>query len=369
MKYTTKHDRVWNFSAGPANLPLSVLEKVQSDLLNYGGSGMSVMEMSHRCKSFDAILENAESRLRKILNISDDYAVLFLQGGASMQFAMAPMNLYREGHPMEAIHTGYWTQKAIQEMKTIGEVKVVASADAEQGFRKLPEVNESMFNPDASFVHICSNNTIAGTQWQSFPKVGKAPLVADMSSDILSRRLNIEEFGLIYAGAQKNIGPAGMAIVIIRKDLAEQANKSLPTYFQYASHIEGGSRFHTPPTFAIYVAGLVFDWIDELGGLEAMEKLNQEKANLLYGALEESSLFYSTVEKTDRSLMNVVFRAEGNNEALEAKLISEATAAGLTDLKGHRSVGGLRASIYNAMPIEGVQALVEFLREFEKKNH
>jgi len=359
--------RVFNFNAGPAVLPLPVLEKAREELLNYGGCGMSVMEMSHRSKEFEEILSRTEASLRRILRIPDDYAVLFLQGGASLQFSMIPMNLYLKGQPVEIIHSGSWTEKAIAEHKKLCEYHIVASSESEK-FLRLPSWQGVAFNPNASYVYMCSNNTIFGTQFREFPDTGNVPLVADMSSDILSRAIDVSRFGLIFAGAQKNLGPSGVTLVIIRKDLVERAAKELPTMLQYRIHVKNNSLYNTPPTFGIYVCGLVLDWIEAEGGLPAIEKRNDEKARILYEAIDASGLFYGPVEKNSRSRMNVVFRVKGDNEDLEKKFVSEAAAAGLAGLKGHRSVGGLRASIYNAHPVEGVRALVDFMKEFERKN-
>ena len=360
-------NRIFNFSAGPAVLPLSVLEKAQAELVDYKGLGMSVMEMSHRSKPYEEIIESAEKGLRKNMGISDDYAVLFLQGGASLQFAMVPMNLYIPGKPIDVIHTGAWTKKAMEEIDKIGERKFVADMTAEK-FMRLPNPEELQFNPDASYVHMCSNNTIFGTEWRWFPETGDVPLVADMSSDILSHPVDVSKFGLIFAGAQKNIGPAGVTVVIIRKDLAERVNAKVPTMLQYKTHIKEKSLYNTPACYAIYIVRLVMDWVEEQGGVAALEKINAEKAAILYNAIDASDYYFCPVNKPDRSYMNVVFRLASKNEELEAKFAKEAEKAGLTGLKGHRSVGGLRASIYNAHPVEGIKALVEFMKEFEKNN-
>jgi len=360
-------DRIFNFSAGPAVMPEPVLERARDEMLNFQGSGMSVMEMSHRSPEFEGILARTERGLRQTMGIPDDYAVLFLQGGASLQFSMVPMNLYLLGRPIDVLHTGAWTEKAIEEIKKVAECRLAASTEAEK-FRRLPRPDEIEFNPDASYVHICSNNTIFGTQWRSFPDTGEVPLVADMSSDILSRPVDVSKFGLIFAGAQKNIGPAGVTLVVMRKELAERAPASTPTMLKYATHIKNNSLYNTPPTFGIYMIGLVMDWIEAEGGVVAIEERNEAKAKLLYSAIDATEFYTGTVEKQDRSYMNVNFRIQGNNEELEKKFAKEAEAAGLSGLKGHRSVGGLRASIYNAMPLAGVQALVDFMHEFERKN-
>jgi len=359
--------RVYNFNAGPAVLPLPVLERAKEELLNFENSGMSVMEMSHRSKEFESILARAENGIRKILGIPEDYAVLFLQGGASLQFAMVPMNLYREGKPVDVLHTGAWTKKAIQELDKLAVYRLAATTESEK-FRRLPTRAEIQFNPGASYIHICSNNTIYGTQWREFPDPGDVPLVADMSSDILSRRIDVSRFGLIFAGAQKNLGPAGLTVVILRKDLAEKAGENLTTMMQYRTHIKEKSLYNTPPTFAIYIMYLVMDWIEKEGGLSVIEKRNEEKARLLYNAIDRTGFYYNPCEKKDRSYMNVNFRITGDREDLEAKFVEESKKAGLIGLKGHRSVKGLRASIYNAHPVAGVKSLVDFMDEFQKKN-
>lgn len=359
-------ERIFNFSAGPGVLPAPVLERARDELLNYQGCGMSVMELSHRSPEFEDILARTESSLRQVMGIPENYGVLFLQGGASLQFSMVPMNLYLAGQPIDVLHTGAWTEKAIEEIKKVAEYRLAASTEAEK-FRRLPRPAEIQFNPDASYVHICSNNTIFGTQWRTFPATGAVPLVADMSSDILSRPVDVSRFGLIFAGAQKNIGPAGVTVVIMRKDLTERSKSSLPTMLKYGIHLKNNSLYNTPPTFGIYMIGLVLDWIKAEGGVIALEERNEAKARLLYSAIDAGEFYYGTAEPTDRSRMNVNFRLRGDNEALEKKFAQEAEAAGLSGLKGHRSVGGLRASIYNAMPLAGVEALVSFMREFEKK--
>ena len=357
--------RIINFSAGPSTLPLSILENAQKDLVNWQGSGLSVMEMSHRSKEFLSIRNKAEETLRKIAEIPDDYDVLFLQGGASLQFSMIPINLCQNNQSVDLINTGSWTKKALKEIKKIARTNIVASSE-DQNFLQLPILNGITFSKDAAFTYMCSNNTIFGTQFKEFPKTD-APLVVDMSSDILSRKLNIKEFDLIFAGAQKNIGPSGVAIVIIKKTLLERCPKDAPSMLQYRIHSENDSLYNTPPTFGIYMAGLMFEWIEQQGGLEAIETKNNEKAALLYNEIESNNLFYSPISKADRSTMNVVFRVEGDREDLEKLFVEEAKAEGLVELKGHRSVGGLRASIYNAQSIENVQCLVDFMNKFSKK--
>ncbi len=360
-------NRIHNFSAGPATLPLPVLEQARDELLSLPGIGMSVMEISHRSREFEAILARAESGIRRVLNVPENYAILFLQGGASLQFSMVPLNLAIEGKPVDLIQTGAWTQKAHKEIKKICPVNIAASTESEN-FMRLPTKEEIKLDPNAAFVYMCSNNTIFGTEWSWFPETGNIPLVADMSSDILSRELDVAKFGLIFAGAQKNLGPSGVTLVIIRKDLAERASDTLPTMLQYRTHIKENSLYNTPPTFGIYILALVVEWLEKMGGLPVIQKRNQEKAAVLYNAIDSSDFFYCPVNKADRSLMNVVFRIKGDNEELEKKFVKEAEAAGLSGLKGHRSVGGLRASIYNACEPSSVQALVDFMKDFAKKN-
>lgn len=360
------YDRIFNFSAGPAVLPVSVLERIRDELLNFEGSGMSVMEMSHRSKVFEGIMHRAETGLRRVLQIPDDYAVLFLQGGASLQFAMVPLNLYMQGNPVDVLHTGVWTQKAIDELKKVAAYEIAASTEAEN-FMRLPYPNEINFTENASYVHLCSNNTIFGTQWRDFPDTGEIPLVADMSSDILSRRIEVSKFGLIFAGAQKNVGPAGVTLVIMRRELAERASQDRPTMLQYRTHIKNNSLYNTPPTFAVYVVALVMEWIEAEGGLAALELRNEEKAALLYEAIDATNFYTCPVAPADRSLMNVICRVQVNNEALEKKFIEEAKQARITEVKGHRSVGGLRFSIYNAQTLQAVTALRDFMQAFEQK--
>lgn len=366
-KQAATTDRVHNFSAGPSAMPVEVLEQIREELLNCSGSGMSVMEMSHRSKEFDAIIDSAEAGLRKHLNISDDYAVLFLQGGASFQFAMVPANLASASQTVDAIHTGVWTGKAIEEIPKFAKLNIAGSTESEN-FRRLPRPEEIRLTPDAAYVHLCSNNTIAGTQWKVFPDTKNVPLVADMSSDILSRPIDVSKFGLIFAGAQKNLGPAGVCVVILRKDLAERAPKSLPTMMQYRIHIDNQSRYNTPPTFGIYVISLTMKWIENQGGVQGLQKRNESKAAELYAAIDSTGFYTCPVEKKDRSPMNVVFRIKKGDEALEKKFVKEADARGLSGLKGHRLVGGLRASIYNAVTEDSVRALISFMKEFERAN-
>ena len=359
-------ERAFNFNAGPAALPLPVLERVKEELLDYRGSGMSVMEMSHRSAVYEEIQSRAEQDLRRLLSIPEDYAVLFLQGGGSMQFTMAPMNLYLAGKPVDVLHTGAWTKKAIDELKKGTPYRLAASTETEK-FTRIPRPAEIALDPKASYAYLASNNTIEGTQWTDFPATGDVPLVADMSSDILSRPLDVRRFGLIFAGAQKNLGPAGVTVVILRRDLAERAAASVPTLLQYRTHIKDHSLYHTPATFVVYIVGLVLEWAAAQGGVGEIEKRNEAKANLLYGAIESSGgYFVCPVEKSSRSRMNVVFRIAGGKDDVEKQFAKDAAAAGLLGLPGHRSVGGMRASIYNAVTFEGVQALVNFMREFQR---
>ena len=357
--------RVFNFAAGPAVLPEAVLKKAQSELFEYQDYGMSVMEMSHRSKQYDDIIKNAEKLLREIMNIPDHYKVLFLQGGASTQFAMVPLNLFRDSWKADAINTGAWSKKLIKEANKYGKVNVVASSE-DRNFSYIPKFNTAKFNKDADFFHITMNNTIEGTRYTSLPDTGDVPLVCDMSSNILSEVCDVSKFGLIYAGAQKNLGPSGVTIVIIREDLIGYAMDITPTMLDYKTHADSDSLYNTPPTYGIYICKLVFEWIKEQGGVASIQKHNEEKAQVLYDYLDRSQLFKGTVDKKDRSLMNVPF-ITGDSE-LDAKFVKAAAANGMVELKGHRSVGGMRASIYNAMPIEGVKKLVEFMEQFEKEN-
>jgi phosphoserine aminotransferase len=358
--------RVHNFNAGPGALPLPVLERIREELLDWRGSGMSVMEMSHRSPEFESIIAGAEVGLRKHLAIPEEYAVLFLQGGGSMQFTMAPMNLCLPGRPVDLIHTGTWTAKALGELKKGVLHNVAATTEAEK-FARLPRKEEIKLSSDASYVHICTNNTIEGTQWTVMPETGNAPLVADMSSDIASRPMDVKKFGLIFAGAQKNLGPSGVTVVIVRKDLAERADKNLPTTLQYRTFIKEKSLYNTPPTFPVYIVGLVMEWIEAEGGITALEKRNTAKAKLLYDTIESSNGFYRCpVENASRSKMNVVFRVAGGDEAVEKQFGKEAATAGLVGTPGHRSVGGMRISLYNAVTLEAVEALTSFMREFQR---
>ena len=354
---------IYNFSAGPAVLPKEVLQQVQNELMDWHGSGMSVMEMSHRGKEFMGIAAEAEADLREIMGIPANYKVLFLQGGASTQFSMIPMNLLRGKTGADYLNTGEWSKKAIKEAKRYCTVNVVASSE-DKNFSYAPAQSAWKLNPDAAYVHYTSNETIAGVEMFWTPATGDVPLVVDMSSHILSRPVDVSKFGLIYAGAQKNIGPAGLTIVIVRDDLIGQPIAGTPTMMDYKTHAENESMYNTPPTFAMYVAGLVFKWIKARGGLIAMEKSNAEKADLLYDCLDTSALYTCPTARENRSRMNVPFTL--NDAALDEAFLKGAKARGLLQLKGHRSVGGMRASIYNAMPIEGVRALVDYLQAFEK---
>lgn len=358
------NNRIFNFSAGPAVLPEQVLQRAQEEMLNYKGSGMSVMEMSHRSKDFMAIQQDTKQRLIDLLNIPNTHEVLFLQGGASLQFTMVPMN-FLGSKKADMVITGSWTQKALKEVKKLGSANVLASSE-DKNFSYIPQ-GPFNWNADAAYSYITSNNTIFGTQWKSFPKT-PTPLVCDMSSDILSRKLNVSDFHLIFAGAQKNLGPSGVTLAIIDKAWAETGASDIPTMLQYRTHIENDSMYNTPPTYAIYILGLVAQWVEDQGGVEEIERRNIQKAQLLYDAIDNSDYFYCPVEKSVRSDMNVVMRIKGDDEELEAKFISEATKAGLSGLKGHRSVGGLRASIYNAFPKEGVETLINMMQEFKVKN-
>ena len=357
--------RVYNFSAGPSMLPEEVLKTAAAEMLEYGTTGQSVMEMSHRSKEYQAIFDGAEANLRDIMNIPDNYEVLFLQGGASTQFAMVPLNLMNKNRKADYIITGQWANKAYKEAARYGAARAVASS-ADKTYSYIPKTVAADFDPEADYVHICMNNTIYGTKYHTLPDTGNVPLVADISSCILSEPIDVTRFGVLYAGAQKNVAPAGVTIVIIRKDLIGNAMDMTPTMLNYATHADNGSMFNTPPCYNIYIAGLVFKWIKKMGGLEEMKKLNEKKAKLLYDFLDNSKLFKGTVVPEDRSLMNVPFVT--GNEELDAKFVAAAKAAGFVNIKGHRTVGGMRASIYNAMPFEGVEKLVEFMKKFEEEN-
>ena len=361
----TNMNRVYNFSAGPSMLPLSVLEKAQAELVCYGNSGMSVMEMSHRSPDYEVIIQDAEALLRKLMNIPDNYKVLFLQGGASTQFASVPLNLLPVGGKADYIVSGQFSGKAYKEAKKYGDVVVTATSEADT-FSHIPAFDKESFRKDAAYVHVCYNNTIYGTKYPSVPDTGDIPLVADMSSCILSEPVDVSKFGVIYAGAQKNMAPAGLTIVIVREDLLGNARPETPSMLDWKLMADNDSMYNTPPCYAIYMAKLVYEWLLDLGGLEVMKEMNEKKAALLYDYLDSQDYYKAPVSKESRSMMNVTF-VTGNAD-LDKKFASEASKAGLKNLKGHRSVGGMRASIYNAMPYEGVVALVEFMKKFAEEN-
>lgn len=357
--------RVYNFSAGPAVLPEEVLKEAATEMLDYNGTGMSVMEMSHRSKAFQEIIETAEKDLRELMNIPDNYKVLFLQGGASQQFAMIPMN-FMKNKVADYIITGQWAKKAYQEAQKYGKANAIASS-ADQTFSYIPDCSDLPIDEDADYVYICENNTIYGTKYKTLPNTKGKTLIADISSCMLSEPVDVTKYGMLYGGVQKNVGPAGVVIAIIREDLiTDDVLEGTPTMLKYKTHADAKSLYNTPPAYGIYICGKVFKWLKKLGGLEAMRKINEEKANVLYDFLDQSNLFKGTVVKEDRSIMNVPFVT--GNEELDAKFVKEAKAAGFENLKGHRTVGGMRASIYNAMPKEGVVKLVEFMKKFEEEN-
>jgi phosphoserine aminotransferase len=362
---TTTVRRIFNFSAGPAVLPVPVLEEAQRDLISLPGVGMSVLEISHRSKTFEDILAKTEADLRALGSVPPTHKVLFLQGGASLQFSMVPMNLLTPGAAADYIITGVWSQKALKEAQRVGAVNVAGSTESDN-FARIPKQSELKLNPTAAYVHFTSNNTIFGTQWKAEPEAGGAPLVCDTSSDMFSRPIDVSKYGLIYAGAQKNLGPSGVTLVIIREDLLSRSARSLPTMLNYAVQAENGSMYNTPPCFGIYLMGLVAKWALAQGGLQAVAATNERKAGTLYAEIDRTGFYRGTAQKDSRSLMNVTFRLP--NEDLEKKFVKESTAAGFDGLKGHRSVGGMRASIYNAFPEEGVDALVEFMKDFERRN-
>ena len=356
---------MYNFSAGPAVLPEEVLQEAADEMLDYRGTGMSVMEMSHRSKAYDTIIKEAEADLRELMNIPDNYKVLFLQGGASQQFAMIPMNLMKN-RVADYIVTGQWAKKAYQEASLYGKANKIASSE-DKTFSYIPDCSDLPVSEDADYVYICENNTIYGTKFKTLPNTKGKPLVADVSSCFLSEPVDVTKYGVIYGGVQKNIGPAGVVIVIIREDLiTEDVLPGTPTMLRYKTHADADSLYNTPPAYGIYICGKVFKWLKKMGGLEAMKERNEKKAKILYDYLDESKLFKGTVRKEDRSLMNVPFIT--GDEELDAKFVKEAKEAGFENLKGHRTVGGMRASIYNAMPIEGVEKLVEFMKKFEAEN-
>lgn len=357
--------RVYNFSAGPSALPVEVLERAQKEMVEYGTAGMSVMEMSHRSKDFEEIINSCEALVRELMKVPDNYKVMFLQGGASSQFAMIPMNLGNKNKKCDIVITGQWAKKAAQEAERYITVNKIASS-ADKTFSYIPKLDKSTFSKDADYFYICMNNTIYGTKFSELPDTGDIPLVADISSCIMSEELDVSKFGLLFAGAQKNLGPAGVTVVIVREDLIGNAMDITPTMFNYQIHVDNGSMYNTPPTYGIYIMKLVLEWLKGLGGISAIQKINEKKAAILYDFLDNSSMFKGTVVPEDRSLMNVPFITD--DEDLNAKFIKEAKEAGFVNLKGHRSVGGMRASIYNAMPVEGVQALVDFMKKFESEN-
>ena len=361
----TTTTRIFNFAAGPAVLPLEVLEQAQRDLVALPGVGMSILEISHRSKPFDEIIQGCEADLRTLAGIPEGYHVLFLQGGASLQFSMVPMNLLPEGGSADYIVTGAWSQKAVKEARRVAGVKIAATAETEK-FTRIPRQEELTLDPNAAYVHYTTNNTIFGTEWHHVPEVGSVPLVADMSSDIFSRPVAVSRFAMIYAGAQKNLAPAGVTLAIMRDDMVRRTPATLPTMLQYAVHAENKSLYNTPPVFAIYVMRLVMTWLLKNGGLDAIEKRNIRKADTLYREIDRTGFYRGHAQKDSRSRMNITFRLP--SEELEKQFAKEATAAGLDGLKGHRSVGGLRASVYNAFPQAGVDALVQFMQAFEKKN-
>ena len=358
------NNRVYNFSAGPSMLPLPVLEQAAAEMTNYNGSGMSVMEMSHRTPVYEAIIQAAEADLRKLMNIPDNYKVLFLQGGASTQFASVPLNLLKTGKA-DYVVSGQFSKKAYKEAQKYGDIKLIASSE-DKNFTYIPKITKDMVRPDADYVHVCYNNTIFGTKYPEIPETGDVTLVADMSSCIISEPVDVTKFGVIYAGAQKNMGPSGLTVVIVREDLLGNQREDTPTMLNWKEMADNDSMYNTPPCYAIYVAGLVFKWVLGLGGLEKMKEINEKKAAILYDFLDSSKLFKAVAEKEYRSMMNVTF-VTGDAD-LDKKFCKEATEAGFVNVKGHRSVGGMRASIYNAMPTEGVEKLVEFMKKFEAEN-
>jgi len=359
--------RVYNFNPGPAALPLAALERARDELVDFRGSGMSIIEHSHRGKEYEAVHDEAIALVRELLSVSADYHVLFLQGGASQQFAVVPMNLLPQGKSADYIVTGGWSEKALEEAKIVGQARVAATTAVDGKYARVPRQDELKLDPAAAYVHMTSNNTLFGTQWSDFPDTGSVPLVCDMSSDFMWRKFDVSKFGLVYAGAQKNVGPSGIVIVLARKDLVDGGRKDIPKIFRYKTHADNRSLYNTPPTFSIYLVRNVLSWIRDQGGLGAIEKTNREKGRVLYGAIDQLADFYrAPVEKASRSLMNVVFRLP--TEALEEQFVSEAKKAKMVGLKGHRSVGGIRVSTYNAVSLEAVQLLTNFMQEFAKAN-
>lgn len=363
---TEKNQRAYNFNAGPSALPLEVLQVAQNELVDFKQSGMSVMELSHRSATYEEVHNEAIARLRKLFNISENYEVLFVQGGASQQFATIPMNFLDEGKKAAYVMTGSWSEKAVKEAKLFGDAYEINSTKADT-YNHIPTISDLKWDENDEYIHITSNNTIYGTQWKEFPNTNDVPLIADMSSDIMSKPIDIEKFGMIYAGAQKNLGPSGVTLVIIRKDLVEKAKTNIPTIFQYRTHANNNSLYNTPPTFGIYMLGEVLKWIESQGGLDKVAKKNEEKAKLIYDAIDESNGFYTGHAKTDsRSLMNITFNLQ--TPELEKQFLQEAKEAGFVGLNGHRSIGGCRASTYNAVPYEACKALRDFMIEFQEKN-
>lgn len=363
---TQNNQKVYNFNAGPSALPAAVLEKAQKELLNFRGSGMSVMELSHRSTTYDDVHNEAIARLKRLFSVPDHYEILLLQGGASLQFSMIPMNFLSADQKAGYIMTGAWSDKAFDEAKLFGHPYHTATSE-DSNYNRIPAIDELEFSENDAYVHLTSNNTIFGTQWKDFPDTGDVPLIADMSSDIMSKPVDVSKFGMIYAGAQKNLGPAGVTVVIIRKDLLEKEKENVPTMLKYSTHADKNSLFNTPPTFGIYMLGEVLGWIEELGGIDAIAKQNEEKANLIYETIDNSGGFYKGHAEThSRSLMNITFKLA--NEALEKKFLDEAKEAGFVGLNGHRSVGGCRASAYNSVPVEACKALSDFMIQFQKDN-
>jgi phosphoserine aminotransferase len=360
--------RAYNFNAGPSALPLPVLEQAQEELVNFRNSGMSIMELSHRSALYEEVHDEAISLLKELLAIPENYEVLFLQGGASLQFSMVPMNFLSQGKQAGYVLTGSWSEKALKEAQILGRDTYVAASTKDQQYSRIPSLGDIQVAEGSSYVHITSNNTIYGSQWRQFPDTGSVPLIADMSSDILSRSIDVNQFGLIYAGAQKNLGPSGVTVVIIRRDLLDQAAKEIPTMLRYDIHAANKSLYHTPPTFGIYMLGLVLKWVKQLGGIEQIERINEEKAKLIYDQIDESNGFYKghVSDRESRSLMNITFRLQ--NEALEKEFLAQAKKAGFVGLNGHRSVGGCRASTYNAVPYDTCKALADFMNEFYHQN-
>jgi phosphoserine aminotransferase len=364
LTVTTK--RAYNFNAGPSALPIEVLQKAQAELVDFKGTGMSVMELSHRSTTFEEVHNEAITRLRKLFEIPENYEVLFLQGGASLQFTMIPMNFLAQGQKASYIQTGAWSEKAFKEATFFG-TPVEAASTKENNYKNIPAIQDIKIDEDSAYVHLTSNNTIFGTQWKTFPKTGDIPLIADMSSDILSKKVDVSNFAMIYAGAQKNLGPSGVTVVIARKDLLEKANTNIPTMLKYETHVKNNSLYNTPPTFGIYMLGEVLKWVEEQGGLEAIEKQNEVKAKFIYDAIDHSNgFYYGHATEDSRSLMNITFRVA--DEVLEKKFLAEAKEAGFVGLNGHRSVGGCRASAYNAVPVEACKALADFMVKFQQAN-